>query len=100
MVAEEEGAGLARGPLDDVVLGGKRGFAVDAFDGVGGRVELALEDTLLDVPPGEVFVADDLAFASELLGVGEALDSLNGDFNADAIDGPDILDDLVNQAAG
>ena len=55
--------------------------------------------TLLDVLPGEVFVADNLAFAVELFGVGDGLDPLNGDFNADAIGGPAILDDLVNQAA-
>ncbi len=30
---------------------------------------------------------------------GAALDPFNGNFDADAIDGPDILDDLVNQAA-
>ncbi len=72
-VAEEEGAGLVRGLLDDVASGGERGFAVDALDGVGGRVELALEEALLDVLLGEVFVADDLAFAGELLGVGDGL---------------------------
>ena len=46
-----------RGLLDDVASGGERGFAVDALDGVGGRVELALEEALLDVLLGEVFVA-------------------------------------------
>lgn len=62
-----------RGLLDDVASGRERGFAVDALDGVGGRVELALEEALLDVLLGEVFVADDLAFAGELLGVGGGL---------------------------
>jgi hypothetical protein len=45
---------------------------------------------------GALKAAIDLAATGQ---PGEGLVPFNGDFNADAIDGPDILDDLVNQAA-
>lgn len=43
-VAEEDGAGLARGLPDDVSLGGERGFAANGLDGVRRSDEFAVED--------------------------------------------------------
>ena len=45
------------------------------------------------------FTAKLALYAMNCSSVGEELAPFNGDFNADAINGPDILDDLVNQAA-
>ncbi len=45
---------------------------------------------------GALKAAIDLAATGQ---PGAGLDPFNGNFDADAINGPDILDDLVNQAA-
>ena len=47
-------------------------------------------------PPHFARRAIDLAATGQ---PGAGLDPFNGNFDADAINGPDILDDLVNQAA-
>ena len=67
-------------------------------DGLAIETAMRLEDQAAShmAHIGALKAAIDLAATGQ---PGAALDPFNGNFDADAIDGPDILDDLVNQAA-
>ena len=67
-------------------------------DGLAIETAMRLEDQATShmAHIGALKAAIDLAATGQ---PGAALDPFNGNFDADAINGPDILDDLVNQAA-